>query len=75
MIAHTNEIQMQRAAMAGKIVAKKIAVQVQCPMCTHSVPAEAAYGGRRATVLRGQKCTRCKSSLDASSVLFERAAA
>ena len=74
MIAHTNEIQMQTAPMAGKMVAKKIAVQVQCPMCTHSVAAEAAQSGRRALVLRGQKCSRCKSSLDASAVLYARAA-
>jgi len=56
-------------------VFRKVAAQVQCPICTHAVPADAAYSGHRLVVLRGQKCGRCKASLDASAVLYTQVAA
>ncbi len=70
MSLQTNEIQMPKAP-----VFRRVAAQVQCPICTHSVPADAGANGRRLMVLRGQKCRRCQASLDAAAVLYTVSAA
>jgi hypothetical protein len=49
--------------------------QVYCPICTHTVEAEAGLEGKRPTVVPGQKCSRCASSLDAGLVIQFRQAA
>lgn len=49
--------------------------QVHCPSCTHSVPADVLCAGKRVKVVTGQKCERCRSSLDAAAVLYLRQAA
>ena len=48
---------------------------VNCPICTHSVPADVEYVGKRIRVIAGQKCNRCHSSLDAAALLYLRHAA
>lgn len=48
---------------------------VHCPICTHSVPADVEYVGKRIKVIAGQKCERCHSSLDAAALLYLRHAA
>lgn len=59
-----------------KVQERKISTgQVHCPICTHSVPADVEFGGKRAMVVTGQKCERCHSSLDAAAVLYLRHAA
>ena len=40
-----------------------------CPICTHAVPAEIDFNGRRARVAAGQKCPRCGSSLEVAVVI------
>ncbi len=40
-----------------------------CPMCTHTVPAEIDFNGRRVRVAAGQKCPRCSSSLEVAVVI------
>lgn len=49
---------------------KTVSAQVHCPSCTHRVPGDVQYAGRHLKVLSGQKCPRCKSSLDAAAVLY-----
>lgn len=58
-----------------KPVIKTASGQVHCPICTHSVPAEVEYVGKRIRVIAGQKCARCQSSLDAAALLYLRHAA
>jgi transposase-like protein len=41
---------------------------VYCPLCTHTVGAEAIQVGRRTIVKPGQKCSHCSSSLDAGYI-------
>jgi hypothetical protein len=48
---------------------------VYCPICTHSVEAEAGLLGKKPLVTPGQKCPRCASSLDAGLVIQFREAA
>jgi hypothetical protein len=48
---------------------------VYCPICTHTVEAEAGFTGRKPLVVPGQKCSRCASSLDAGLVVQFREAA
>ena len=48
---------------------------VYCPICTHSVEAEAGLQGKKPLVKPGQKCPRCSSSLDAGLVIQFREAA
>jgi hypothetical protein len=40
-----------------------------CPICTHTVPAEVIWRGRRLVVKPGQKCARCHSQLDAGYIM------
>jgi len=48
---------------------------VYCYLCTHTVEAEVLYDRKAAMVKPGQKCPRCRSSLDAAYVLrLDRAA-
>lgn len=42
---------------------------VYCPMCTHTVDATIVVGRKVTYVMPGQKCSRCKSSLDAGYVI------
>jgi hypothetical protein len=49
--------------------------QIYCPICTHTVEAEAGLEGKKPTVVPGQKCSRCASSLDAGLVVQFRQAA
>jgi hypothetical protein len=44
-------------------------------MCTHTVPAEIETVARRVRVAPGQKCPRCRASLDAAAVVYIRQAA
>jgi len=44
--------------------------QVHCPMCTHTVPAEIDFKGKRPRVAAGQRCSRCGSSLDVAVVIL-----
>jgi len=48
---------------------------VYCPICTHTVEAEAGFAGKKPLVVPGQKCSRCASSLDAGLVVQFREAA
>jgi len=48
---------------------------VHCPSCTHTVPAKVSILARKMTVLAGQTCERCHSSLDAAAVMYLRNAA
>jgi hypothetical protein len=43
--------------------------QVHCPICTHTVPAELDLKGKHARVVQGQRCARCKSSLDVAVIV------
>jgi hypothetical protein len=38
--------------------------RVHCPICTHTVPAEIEFRGKEPRVAPGQRCPRCRSSLD-----------
>lgn len=49
--------------------------QIYCPICTHTVEAEAGMAGKKPTTVPGQKCPRCSSSLDAGLVIQFRQAA
>ena len=48
---------------------------VYCPICTHTVEAEAGLRGKKPLVVPGQKCSRCASRLDAGLVIQFRTAA
>jgi hypothetical protein len=48
---------------------------VYCPICTHTVQAEAGFQGKKPRTTPGQKCPRCASSLDAGLVVQFREAA
>jgi len=48
---------------------------VYCPICTHTVEAEAGFQGKKPLVTPGQKCPRCASALDAGLVVQFREAA
>ena len=48
---------------------------VYCPICTHTVEAEAGRAGKKPLVVPGQKCSRCASALDAGLVIQFRNAA
>jgi len=43
--------------------------QAYCPICTHTVPADIDLRGKYARVAPGQKCPRCRSSLDVAVVV------
>jgi hypothetical protein len=49
--------------------------QAHCPICTHTVPADIEFKGKYPRVAAGQKCPRCKSSLEVAVVVqFSEAA-
>jgi hypothetical protein len=48
---------------------------IYCPICTHTVQAEAGFMGKKPLVTPGQKCPRCASALDAGLVIQFREAA
>jgi len=43
--------------------------RVYCPICTHTVDADVVVDRRKPKVVAGQKCPRCRASLDAGVVL------
>ena len=43
--------------------------QVFCPICTHTVPAELDLKGKNARVVPGQRCPRCKATLDVAAIV------
>ena len=48
---------------------------VYCPICTHTVEADAFVHGKKPQTVAGQKCSRCLSSIDAGLVVQFRQAA
>jgi len=61
---------MEERPMATNLV--RIArAMVYCPICTHTVEAEAGLVGKKPLVVPGQKCSRCASALDAVSGILE----
>jgi hypothetical protein len=40
-----------------------------CPICTHTVPADIDLRGKYPRVSAGQKCPRCRSSLEVAAVV------
>jgi uncharacterized Zn finger protein (UPF0148 family) len=53
----------------------EFAARVYCPICTHTVNAQAVNLGKRHKVKPGQRCARCASSLDAGVVITMATAA
>jgi len=51
------------------LIANHTKGQAQCPICTHTVPAEIDLKGKFPRVAQGQKCARCGSSLDVAAVV------
>ena len=43
--------------------------QAHCPICTHTVPADLDLKGKYARVAPGQRCPRCRASLDVAVVV------
>jgi hypothetical protein len=64
-----------KIATKHTIIAVESRESVYCPICTHTVEA-AVLTTRKASIVKpGQRCGRCKSTLDAGYVFrFERAA-
>jgi len=56
-------------------IARRAKALVYCPICTHTVEAEAGFQGKKPLVTPGQKCPRCASALDAGLVVQFREAA
>ena len=56
-------------------IAERSKALVYCPICTHTVEAEAGLLGKKPLVVPGQKCSRCASALDAGLVIQFRQAA
>ena len=56
-------------------IAERSRALVYCPICTHTVEAEAGLLGKKPLVTPGQKCPRCASALDAGLVIQFRDAA
>ena len=52
-----------------QITAARRIEPVYCPICTHTVPAEVIWRGKRMVVKPGQKCARCHSQLDAGYII------
>jgi hypothetical protein len=50
-------------------IANQIQGDVHCPICTHTVPAEVDFKGKRPRVSPGQRCPRCSSSLDVAVIV------
>ncbi len=49
--------------------------QVHCFICSHTVPAEVEFVGKKFHLITGQKCPRCSSPLEAAKVLETQEAA
>jgi hypothetical protein len=47
----------------------KVTGRVHCPICTHTVPAEIVLKGKHIRIVAGQKCGRCRSSLDVGLIV------
>ena len=58
-----------RNAPAPALVLQETQGLVYCLICTHRVEAVVQTGRKVARVKPGQRCPRCKASLDAGSVL------
>ena len=50
-------------------IAERSQALVYCPICTHTVEAEAGLLGKKPLVTPGQKCPRCHSSLEVAVVV------
>ncbi len=55
--------------MMKALMENRKAGQVHCPMCTHTVMAELDLSGKRPRVAPGQKCPRCRASLDVAVIV------
>ncbi|HTS29133.1 MAG TPA: hypothetical protein VMH81_24845 [Bryobacteraceae bacterium] len=52
------------------LVENRTTGQAHCPICTHNVPADIVMvKGKFARVIPGQRCPRCRSSLDVAVVI------
>ena len=62
---------IERTAPAATVAAlfHEAVGRVHCPMCTHRVDAVVQSARRMSRVKPGQRCPRCKASLDAGFVL------
>ena len=47
----------------------KVTGRLHCPICTHTVPAEISLKGKHIRIVSGQKCGRCRSSLDVALIV------
>jgi hypothetical protein len=64
---------MKQFTMTARPVERR--ALVYCPICTHTVEAEAVTLRRSLRVKAGQKCGHCGSSLDAGYVIhYDKAA-
>jgi len=43
--------------------------RVFCPICTHTVAADLDLKGKSARVLPGQRCPRCRATLDVAVIV------
>jgi hypothetical protein len=51
------------------LLEKHIQGLAHCPICTHTVPAEIDLKGKFPRVAKGEKCSRCGSSLEVAVVV------
>lgn len=51
------------------ITIEEVKGKAYCYMCTHIVDAQVLVAGRRVETKPGQRCPRCKASLNAGSVM------
>ena len=43
--------------------------RVFCPICTHTVPANLNLDGKTPRVIKGQRCPRCRATLDVAVIV------
>jgi hypothetical protein len=55
--------------MKAVMMEKSLRGHVHCPICTHTVPANVDFSGRKPRVVPGQRCPRCSATLDVAVVL------
>jgi DNA-directed RNA polymerase subunit RPC12/RpoP len=59
-----------RTKVVKKIAAENaVKARVHCFICSHMVAAELELQGKRISLVRGQRCPRCSSPLDAAKVV------
>jgi len=68
-----DDMRKSEVAMAALLDNKVLQARVYCPICTHTVEADAVAVERglqrKIKVLEGQRCRRCQATLDAAYVL------